>query len=195
MTKNRLSRQLVDDITKYLVAGGKIITRKDRPDLRPCLSTPTKHALPSGTRLLPLFRQVIRYMSGQSLITIQVLPKKQIRIRLASAGIKRSQKIALRDMQVPHPRKWDGKWRLVFFDIPENNRSNRNRLTGKLKLLGFYQLGRSLWVYPFACNIEIEYLKRAYGVGKYVSLAEITKIDRSKTLTRHFGKLLAEVRS
>lgn len=41
--------------------------------------------------------------------------------------------------------KWDGKWRLVIFDIPESKRRLRNTLRQKLKEWGFKYWQKSLW--------------------------------------------------
>ncbi len=39
--------------------------------------------------------------------------------------------------------KWDGKWRLVFFDIAELDRGKRNRLRKYLKKLGLHPMQES----------------------------------------------------
>lgn len=44
---------------------------------------------------------------------------------------------------------WDGLWRLVLFDIAEENRVLRNLLRRKLKSLGFIMFQKSVWVTPF----------------------------------------------
>lgn len=44
------------------------------------------------------------------------------------------------------PKKWDGWWTVVVFDIPENQRKTRDYLRGVLKRLGFAQLQLSTWV-------------------------------------------------
>ncbi|WP_338598525.1 PaaX family transcriptional regulator C-terminal domain-containing protein [Sulfolobus tengchongensis] len=45
-------------------------------------------------------------------------------------------------------RKWDGKWRLVVYNIPESNRELRDRLRRELKWLGFGMLAQSTWISP-----------------------------------------------
>ena len=45
-------------------------------------------------------------------------------------------------------RKWDGKWRIVIYNIPENNREIRDRLRRELKWLGFGMLAQSTWISP-----------------------------------------------
>ncbi len=45
-------------------------------------------------------------------------------------------------------RKWDGRWRLVFFDVPENENRRRVQLRRSLKSLKFGYLQNSVWISP-----------------------------------------------
>jgi len=45
-------------------------------------------------------------------------------------------------------RKWDGKWRIIIYNIPENNRELRDKLRRELKWLGFGMLANSTWISP-----------------------------------------------
>lgn len=40
---------------------------------------------------------------------------------------------------------WDGKWRIIIFDIPEKNRQIRNLLRYRLKEWGFIKWQKSVW--------------------------------------------------
>ena len=60
-------------------------------------------------------------------------------------------------MKIRKPAKWDGKWRIVVFDIPENLRSIRQALREHLCRLQFYQLQKSVFVLPYECGDEIEF--------------------------------------
>ena len=53
---------------------------------------------------------------------------------------------------------WDGKWRVVVFDIPERQRSLRDFLRNTMKRLGAHELLRSFWVYPYRMP---EYIEKA----------------------------------
>ncbi len=53
---------------------------------------------------------------------------------------------------------WDGKWRIVGFDIEESERSLRNVLRQSLKLLGFGMLQKSLYISPLPVEGEVEEL-------------------------------------
>lgn len=53
-------------------------------------------------------------------------------------------------------KQWDGRWRLVAFDIPEKNRKKRRGLRNALKSIGFIQMQKSLWICPYDVSEEIE---------------------------------------
>lgn len=55
-------------------------------------------------------------------------------------------------------KAWDGKWRVVVFDIPERQRQLRDFLRNTMKRLGAYELLRSFWVYPYRMP---EYIQKA----------------------------------
>ncbi len=45
--------------------------------------------------------------------------------------------------------RWDGKWRLVIFDIPEKKSRTRDYLRNFLKTLGYGKVQRSIWISPY----------------------------------------------
>jgi DNA-binding transcriptional regulator PaaX len=45
-------------------------------------------------------------------------------------------------------RPWDGKWRIILFDIAEEDRMLRNQLRRQLKAANFGCLQRSIWIAP-----------------------------------------------
>lgn len=53
-------------------------------------------------------------------------------------------------------KKWDGWWRMVIFDISENKKKFREALRWKLNKFGFYPLQKSVFVFPYDCEKEIE---------------------------------------
>ncbi|MEX2007944.1 MAG: CRISPR-associated endonuclease Cas2 [Candidatus Spechtbacterales bacterium] len=63
---------------------------------------------------------------------------------------------------------WDKKWRLVMFDIPEDERYARDVLRDKLKRMGFFQIQQSVWAYPYPCGKEVDVLCEYFGVQRYV---------------------------
>lgn len=83
--------------------------------------------------------------------------------------------------------KWDGKWRVVIFDVWENIRSKRNLLRMEIKNFGFIQLQRSVWIYPYGCSEFIELLKTDLSFGKNIRYMVVEKLDHDENLRKHFG--------
>jgi DNA-binding transcriptional regulator PaaX len=82
--------------------------------------------------------------------------------------------------------KWDGKWRLVIFDIPERIRNGRYALRKKIKELGFYELQKSVWVFPYECKNEIDFIVEFFGLKEYVRFCVIESIDNEFHLKKIF---------
>jgi len=81
---------------------------------------------------------------------------------------------------------WDKKWRVVVFDIPEKLKQARNALRDKIKKLGFYELQKSVWVYPFECENEIEFVIEFFNIRKYVRFGVLDYIDNELHLKKIF---------
>jgi len=83
-------------------------------------------------------------------------------------------------------QKWDGRWRLVIFDVPEKFRLGRDVLRDKLREIGFVKLQKSVWVCPYECQNEISYIASVYEIEKYVNYAVVEKCDFSDPLRTIF---------
>lgn len=89
-------------------------------------------------------------------------------------------------MKISKPKKWDGKWRLVMFDIPMRFTKGREALRYNLKALDFFQFQKSAWIYPYPCEDEIIYIADFFGVGKYVEILTVENILRDEKLKKQF---------
>lgn len=72
--------------------------------------------------------------------------------------------------------KWDGKWRLVVFDIPEKRRAARDLLRIRLKDWGFRQLQKSIWISKKNCTEVLRKFVSNLGVGEWVMVIESDNI-------------------
>lgn len=92
----------------------------------------------------------------------------------------------LRDYQLDQPARWDKKWRIVIFDIPEKRRRTRDEVRRLLTSVGFYRLQNSVWVYPYDFEDIIGLLKTDLGIGKDVLYIIADEIENDKYLRQHF---------
>jgi len=63
-----------------------------------------------------------------------------------------------RDPQARWARRWDGRWRLVLFDVPKKRDAHRVRLRRHLRARGFGCLQGSVWITPDPMEEEREVL-------------------------------------
>lgn len=105
---------------------------------------------------------------------------------LSDQGRKRALTYNLGNMHIAEPAKWDGNWRVVLFDIPEEKRGARDSLRARLLNLGFFELQRSVLVHPFECRDEIEFLIELGDIRPYVRYMRAHHIDNEPHLKKFF---------
>ena len=76
-------------------------------------------------------------------------------------------------MKIDNSKKWDRKWWMVIFDIPNKKKKSRDSFQKKLKTLGFYFIQESVGLYPYPCQKEIEFLREIYDIKKYVNIFHV----------------------
>lgn len=86
----------------------------------------------------------------------------RVRILLTGKGKNRLLSYQIQDLEIRRPPKWDGRWRLVMFDVPEAQRSSRDLIRAKLRRLGFLSVQKSVYIHPYACDELIEALRTHY---------------------------------
>ena len=84
-------------------------------------------------------------------------------------------------------RKWDGKWRIVFFDLKTERTRERDAIRLMLRRCGFIFLQKSVWVYPFDCSSEVEFLRSFFQLEeKEFRLVVSEDIGEDDYLRKHF---------
>ncbi len=84
------------------------------------------------------------------------------------------------------PLRWDEKWRMIIFDIPEFARSQRNLLRKLLKKNNYYGLQDSVYISPYPLNrAAISYLQRV-NLMDYIRIVRIDEMDNDKDLKKKF---------
>lgn len=100
---------------------------------------------------------------------VQVDNKK---ISLTNKGRARRLSYKLKNLRLKQSKKWDGKWRMVLFDIPEAKKKIRDALRRKLKEIGFLEFQKSVFVFPYACRDEINFIINFFDISEFVYYVE-----------------------
>lgn len=89
--------------------------------------------------------------------------------------------------QLPKPRRWDKKWRILIFDIPEKRRWLRDRVRATLIAIGFKRLQYSVFIYPYDCEDVVALLKADFKIGKDLLYMIVDELENDRHLCERFG--------
>ena len=131
------------------------------------------------------FRNVFSQLKKKGLINISN-KNGQIYISLTKEGKKKAGKYQIDNLEIKKPKKWDKKWRILIFDIANNQKIKREALRGKIKELGLFQLQKSVWIYPYPFEDELDFVSEALGARQYLQLLTVA-IDNDHALRTKFG--------
>lgn len=83
-------------------------------------------------------------------------------------------------------KTWDGKWRIVIFDIPETKKKMRNYFREKLIELGYRILQESVWICPYNTADIVEELIEFCNAKQYVHYLLVEELDNKAVLMNLF---------
>jgi len=109
-----------------------------------------------------------------------------VEIVLTEKGRKMVLKFDVDKIKISRPIRWDKKWRVVFFDIPEKRRVERNVLREKLTELGFKELQKSVFVHPYPCLNEINFITEYFQLRNLVRYGEMINISNEEEFKLKF---------
>ncbi len=110
-----------------------------------------------------------------------------IAITLSKSGKIKALIYNLDAIKIKIPKKWDGLWHIVMFDIPEHKKKGRDALAARLKILGLRTLQKSVFVHPYECADEINLIADLFQIRPYVRMIIARDIDNASDLKTKFG--------
>jgi len=85
-----------------------------------------------------------------------------------------------------HTKKWDYKWRIAAFDIPEKYAPLRNKIREILKHAGFVLLQQSIWIFPHDCEELVQLIKRESNLAPHILYGVLEYIEDEARLKKLF---------
>ena len=133
-------------------------------------------------------RNDLYYLKRKGFIDVESNQDGTYTVRTTKSGRKQAHRYDIDNLSIETPKRWDGYWRLVIFDIPAYKQKARFALLAKLKNFGFIMLQRSIWAYPFECKKEIAVLAKAFKIEGYVQHVVCNEVSVGEYLRREFEK-------
>ena len=106
-------------------------------------------------------------------------------VKITAKGKREQLSFDLENM-IPKIGKWDGKWRMVFFDVAELERRKRDKFRRFLMQLGMKKMQESVWVSPYDIEKEIKYVREILGIPDEVKIGIMEKIENEEDLKEWF---------
>lgn len=129
-------------------------------------------------------REAAHHLKKKGLVEFK---RKDDRVYLRITEKGRQKLLSLLLGPLPKPKRWDYKWRLVIFDIPEKKRAIRGRARSIVSNFGFVRLQDSVWAYPYDCEEAIVLLKTELHLGKDLLYIIADAIEYDLPLRKEFG--------
>lgn len=140
--------------------------------------------------LIPNKRQSeIARSSASKLVKKGLLEYRDGGYELTQDGEKKLRQWELQEYKFNRPYKWDKKWRVIIFDIPETKKKVRHQIRHLFISAGFIRLQDSVWVYPYDCEDIVGLLKTDFGIRKDLLYMIVDEIENDKHLREEFNLL------
>ena len=132
-------------------------------------------------------KQAIRSLYASKLVGWVEKSDGSVRLTLTGKGKNRILTFNPDTFKIRKPKKWDNKWRIIIFDVPEKRRGARDSLRSHLRQLGFYELQKSVFVHPYPCDDIFEFLIEYHNIRNHVRFILAQGLDNSLYLKDKFG--------
>ncbi len=172
-----------EKILLLLAAGAALLLARTPKNYFKVLDTAHREFIKINRRRL---LRLVHEFYNERLVDFREDAKGIVTVKLIEDGQRQVLRYEFDAMTIDRPRRWDKKWRLVIFDVPDKKKKAREALREKLKELGFHQLQKSVFVFPYPCDKEINFVVEVFEVRPYVRLIEATRITNEADLKLKF---------
>lgn len=134
----------------------------------------------------PRLRTLLKRLYSQKIVDFKDVDGQTV-ITLTDKGKKKVLSYQLENMMIDKPPKWDGKWRIIIYDIKKERKVLGDIFRRFLQKMQFLQLQKSVYLTPYPCDQQIEFLRQYYGLGKEVLYLVAQKVENEEIYKHYFG--------
>jgi hypothetical protein len=131
--------------------------------------------------------RVVNEFHRDRLVSYEEMPDGTTKIVLSEKGKHKAIQCDFDTMEIKIPSRWDKKWRIVIFDVPEYKKLVRDSLRRKLQQLGFVEYQHSAFIFPFPCRDEIDFVVEFFEAREFVRYGEVINFTNDDELKLRFN--------
>lgn len=109
-----------------------------------------------------------------------------LRMGITEKGRRQILRSSLDRLAPQQEERWDGIWRIVIFDIPDKHKAEREGFRDRLCQLRMYCMQESVFVTPYPCEREVEFLIYAFSIASYVRIIRTRELFDDDDLKERF---------
>ena len=175
-------------IMKYLLLGGGVLLIAS---LSPVGGTKIIQSIIGGYLRKKRFEKDrflrdLKKLQERDLLDFRELPNGEVKIILTKKGKKVILSYNIDDIKLDTTKKWDGKWRLVMFDIPHYKKKARDAFREKLRELGFYAIQKSVFITPYSCENEVDFICSVFEIRQFILILYVSHFEGDEKFRYYF---------
>ena len=145
----------------------------------------------STARMFKLARERTRYRyrrkcAIERLVERDFIRKNGEKLSITTAGNNALGRTVEKTRKMLGAKRWDCKWRIAIFDIPEIYAPLRRKVRQTLKRAGFVQLQQSVWIFPHDCAELIQLIKQESRLSQFILYGVLEHIESEERLKKLF---------
>ena len=179
----------VKDILKLVGAGAFLAASLVLPTLpmaiKPFLTNPEEYE-PWKRFNISYLKRTLARLESQKLVEITEEKNLQV-VKITDSGRRKILRFAIDELAIKKPHSWNGSWTLVTYDIPEKFHWQRDIFREYLKAWKFFRIEKSVFLHAYPCQKEIDFLREYLGLGEFVNLFLVSRIEKDKPFRDFFG--------
>jgi len=128
----------------------------------------------------------IALLARQGYVSVGLLDSEKIfKITLKGKGRLKAYQVSEDGLSITD--RWDGRWYLITFDIPESKKVARNQLIITLKKHGFINYTKGLWLIPYNPAKLTASLRKQLGLKSEIKLIVAQAIDNDSRYKKYWS--------
>ncbi len=170
------SKKSIQEIILDFLSGKKALKQKKlnkeielfikKSDINYCGNTKPKY----------IFNKTIKRMLNDNLIKEHETEFSSF-LSLTKTGKNKLRKIKLTSQKHLVSTEWDGYWRIIIIDIPEDRKNERDALRYLLSKAQFVQIKNSMWISPFPMEHIMIAMKEDMNLNEELMIFVTDKLD------------------
>lgn len=98
-------------------------------------------------------------------------------VKITPRGKTKLNSLLLENTEALVPQTWDGLWRIIILDLPEERKSERESLRYLLKKANFVCVKNTVWISPFPYEHLFSNIKKDLGLSTELMIIVADKLD------------------